>query len=400
MTNTKLLIDALQKIVDMNRQEAIDKWGDADKAELFSCYKVAAAALASYAEQAPPAKGPWHIREEESRCHPESGDMSVDVKSTITDGKAELITYDDGDLQPIVDALNASECKFRADDAARLELFNLSHEVAELRRWKKEAMEVYLPIHEYAEGHPSIKLGASIVAFVVDRAIQYDKTQNQVTGKSAGVSAELIAAIKELMEKLPSGNGSQYYYAIAELETCRELVAKYESGEAGKQPEQVELLCMVCGKSFMGELPQMCCSGQDCGCMGMPVDPVVCSKECYNNLPHNISKRQKESKLPEQQPAEPWISIDKHKPAFGQLCDIWIKAHKNEPAHRRTDYQFVSEVGVNEEPAFQPPQMKEAGLYEMAFYLSENLVTHWMPRPSAPGSVQSDVSGEQKGGSQ
>ena len=28
----------------------------------------------------------------------------------------------------------------------------------------------------------------------------------------------------------------------------------------------------------------MCCSGRECGCMGMPVDPIVCSKECYNKL--------------------------------------------------------------------------------------------------------------------
>jgi len=27
---------------------------------------------------------------------------------------------------------------------------------------------------------------------------------------------------------------------------------------------------------------QMCCSGYQCGCMGMPVDPPVCSGECYD----------------------------------------------------------------------------------------------------------------------
>jgi hypothetical protein len=48
-----------------------------------------------------------------------------------------------------------------------------------------------------------------------------------------------------------------------------------------------DLNCIVCGKEFKGEEPQMCCSGKDCGCMGIPIDPVVCSKVCYDNLPHN-----------------------------------------------------------------------------------------------------------------
>ena len=50
-----------------------------------------------------------------------------------------------------------------------------------------------------------------------------------------------------------------------------------------------QLNCMVCNKEFYGESPKMCCSGRDCGCMGMPIDPIVCSKECYENLPANRS---------------------------------------------------------------------------------------------------------------
>jgi len=42
--------------------------------------------------------------------------------------------------------------------------------------------------------------------------------------------------------------------------------------------------CMVCGKDFEGEEPKMCCSGRDCGCMGMPIEPVVCSQECYDAI--------------------------------------------------------------------------------------------------------------------
>lgn len=49
--------------------------------------------------------------------------------------------------------------------------------------------------------------------------------------------------------------------------------------------KKVSLNCMVCNKEFQGEEPKMCCSGKDCGCMGMPIEPIVCSDECYHNLP-------------------------------------------------------------------------------------------------------------------
>ena len=34
--------------------------------------------------------------------------------------------------------------------------------------------------------------------------------------------------------------------------------------------------------------PQYCCNGQDCGCMGQPIDPCTCSKECDAALFDNI----------------------------------------------------------------------------------------------------------------
>ncbi len=55
--------------------------------------------------------------------------------------------------------------------------------------------------------------------------------------------------------------------------------------ETPKSKPLVTCWCMVCGEEFQGEEPKMCCSGYMCGCMGLPVDPVVCSEECYNNLP-------------------------------------------------------------------------------------------------------------------
>ena len=46
--------------------------------------------------------------------------------------------------------------------------------------------------------------------------------------------------------------------------------------------------CEICGDEID---VKMCCSGRDCGCMGLPVEPPVCSKEeCwikYDNQ-HNL----------------------------------------------------------------------------------------------------------------
>jgi len=39
--------------------------------------------------------------------------------------------------------------------------------------------------------------------------------------------------------------------------------------------------CDICGTEI--EI-QMCCSGHECGCKGMPVDPPVCSNKCYDEF--------------------------------------------------------------------------------------------------------------------
>jgi hypothetical protein len=38
--------------------------------------------------------------------------------------------------------------------------------------------------------------------------------------------------------------------------------------------------CIVCDKQLTF-IPRMCCNGFDCGCMGQPIDPQVCSDECF-----------------------------------------------------------------------------------------------------------------------
>lgn len=37
--------------------------------------------------------------------------------------------------------------------------------------------------------------------------------------------------------------------------------------------------CEICGTEIE---VKMCCSGHECGCMGLPVDPPVCSESCYD----------------------------------------------------------------------------------------------------------------------
>jgi hypothetical protein len=42
--------------------------------------------------------------------------------------------------------------------------------------------------------------------------------------------------------------------------------------------------CMVCGKEIDDYDPKMCCSGRECGCMGKPTEPPVCSQECWDKV--------------------------------------------------------------------------------------------------------------------
>jgi hypothetical protein len=57
-----------------------------------------------------------------------------------------------------------------------------------------------------------------------------------------------------------------------------------ENKSINEGTETGNLTCMTCGNRFYGEEPKLCCSGKDCGCMGQPTEPIVCSKECYEAL--------------------------------------------------------------------------------------------------------------------
>ena len=57
--------------------------------------------------------------------------------------------------------------------------------------------------------------------------------------------------------------------------------------------------CMSCGDEYLSEEPKYCCNGSDCGCMGMPIDPIICSIECYYELPmfNKLSAEEKQKRI-------------------------------------------------------------------------------------------------------
>jgi hypothetical protein len=48
--------------------------------------------------------------------------------------------------------------------------------------------------------------------------------------------------------------------------------------------------CLICGRPVPGYTPDFCCSGTDCGCSGQPINPCVCSDDCYSALFEGIGK--------------------------------------------------------------------------------------------------------------
>ena len=45
--------------------------------------------------------------------------------------------------------------------------------------------------------------------------------------------------------------------------------------------------CIVCNKE-MDYVPEYCCSGHECGCYGKPIEPPICSDECFDKLMSEI----------------------------------------------------------------------------------------------------------------
>lgn len=59
----------------------------------------------------------------------------------------------------------------------------------------------------------------------------------------------------------------------------------FKTVEEGRFKKCSEFNCMNCGENFWSSYKvEICCDGRGCGCMGLPIEPVVCSEKCFNEL--------------------------------------------------------------------------------------------------------------------
>jgi len=66
--------------------------------------------------------------------------------------------------------------------------------------------------------------------------------------------------------------------------TAKQISEKFDEFKCVGGKRLVRLNCQICDKEFYSEPSKTCCNGGDCGCMGLPIDPIVCSDECYQKL--------------------------------------------------------------------------------------------------------------------
>ena len=57
---------------------------------------------------------------------------------------------------------------------------------------------------------------------------------------------------------------------------------------------KIKGFCDVCGTEIE---VNMCCSGHECGCMGLPTEPPVCSEKCYDTFMSKEFKDERNSKI-------------------------------------------------------------------------------------------------------
>jgi len=75
-----------------------------------------------------------------------------------------------------------------------------------------------------------------------------------------------------------------------------------------------------------------------------------------------------------------WISVKDKLPEIGQNCMIIVKISDGD-YQRLYDYVFTDHTGVTTGEIFQKKDCKANNLYELAYDVKENIVTHWFPIP-------------------
>ena len=53
---------------------------------------------------------------------------------------------------------------------------------------------------------------------------------------------------------------------------------------------EYKYLCLLCKKPVPDYRPLFCCDGRECACLGLPINPAVCSTECFNAVMNGIGK--------------------------------------------------------------------------------------------------------------
>jgi len=82
----------------------------------------------------------------------------------------------------------------------------------------------------------------------------------------------------------PLDKGAPFENDVRKSEVCSD---KCHETYMGKEEGQEGEFCEVCGKFVEGFEYQGCCSGFECGCMGQPIEPCICSNECWDKLMSN-----------------------------------------------------------------------------------------------------------------
>jgi hypothetical protein len=55
--------------------------------------------------------------------------------------------------------------------------------------------------------------------------------------------------------------------------------------------------CLICQKPMPEYEPMFCCSGHECGCMGLPTNPQVCSQRCMTACLDGIGKTMEQRRI-------------------------------------------------------------------------------------------------------
>jgi hypothetical protein len=62
-------------------------------------------------------------------------------------------------------------------------------------------------------------------------------------------------------------------------------------------PDAMISKCLICEKPVPDYEPVFCCNGLDCGCMGLPTEPCICSDKCYDALMKGIGKEYNQRRI-------------------------------------------------------------------------------------------------------